>query len=88
MGTHLIDGARDNADAYVSVGQQRRAQWTVTARVSWFWCGQRLFGDPGYAWDAGLAAQWPVLLAPVPTAPSRPTGLAAAVPTPGREEAA
>src|SRR5215468_9371865 len=27
-------------------GQQRRAQWTVTDRVSWFWCGQRLFDDP------------------------------------------
>ena len=31
-------------------GQQRRRQWTVTDRVSWFWCGQRLFKDPGYDW--------------------------------------
>jgi len=30
-------------------GQQRRAQWTVTDRVRWFWCGQRLFADPGHA---------------------------------------
>jgi hypothetical protein len=29
------------------VGRQRRAQWTVTDRVSWFWCGQRLFDAPG-----------------------------------------
>jgi hypothetical protein len=70
------------------VGQQRRAQWTVTARVSWFWCGQRLFGDPGYDWDAWLATQWPGLLAPVPAVPSRPTAPAAAVPKPAREEAA
>jgi hypothetical protein len=27
-------------------GQQRWVQWTVTDRVSWFWCGQRLFDDP------------------------------------------
>ena len=39
-------------------GQQRRAQWTVTDRVSWFWCGQRLFDDPGYEWSGGLAQQW------------------------------
>ena len=40
------------------VGQQRRAQWTVTDRVSWFWCGQRLFDDPGYDWIAWLGRQW------------------------------
>ena len=33
-------GQRVSADP---VGQRRRAQWTVTDRVSWFWCGQRLF---------------------------------------------
>jgi hypothetical protein len=38
--------------------QQRRAQWTVTDRVSWFWCGQRLFDDPGYDWSGWLAQQW------------------------------
>ena len=40
------------------VGQQRRAQWTVTDRVSWFWGGQRLFDDPGYDWIAWLGRQW------------------------------
>jgi hypothetical protein len=38
--------------------QPRRAQWTVTERVSWFWCGQRLFTDLGYDWSAWLAQQW------------------------------
>lgn len=38
--------------------QPRRAQWTVTNRVSWFWCGQRLFADPGYDWSSWLAQQW------------------------------
>ena len=40
------------------VGQQRRVQWTATDRVSWFWCGQRLFADPGYDWSGWLAQQW------------------------------
>ena len=31
--------------------QRRRAQWTVTGRISWFWCGQRVFTDPGYDWS-------------------------------------
>src|SRR6516162_5151182 len=39
-------------------GQQRRAQWTVTDRVSWFWCGQQLFHDPGHDWSSWLAQQW------------------------------
>jgi hypothetical protein len=43
------------------VGQQRRGQWTVTDRVSWFWCGQQLFNDPGYDWSAWLATQWAAL---------------------------
>jgi Transposase DDE domain len=51
-------GQRLSADP---VGQQRRAQWTVTDRVSWFWCGQRLFTDPGSNWQAWLAAQWATL---------------------------
>jgi hypothetical protein len=51
-------GQRLSADP---VGQQRRAQWTVTDRVSWFWCGQRLFTDPGYDWSAWLTAQWATL---------------------------
>jgi Transposase DDE domain len=70
------------------VSQQRRAQWTVTDRVSWFWCGQRLFDDPGYDWGAWLPVQWPVLLAPVPVEPSRLTAPAMPVPEPGQEEAA
>jgi hypothetical protein len=48
-------GQRLSADP---LGQQRRAQWTVTDRVSWFWCGQQLFNDPGYDWCVWLAAQW------------------------------
>jgi Transposase DDE domain len=47
--------------------QRRRAQWTVTGRVSWFWCGQRVFTDPGYDWSAWLAQQW-VSLGQVPVA--------------------
>ena len=39
-------------------GQQRRAQWTVTNRVSWFWGGHQLFDDPGYDWSGWLAQQW------------------------------
>ena len=54
-------GQRLSADP---VGQQRRRQWTVTDRVSWFWCGQRLFNDPGYDWCAWLAAQWATLTTP------------------------
>jgi hypothetical protein len=55
------------------LGQQRRTQGTVTDRVSWFWCGQRLFTDPGYDWSAWLTTQWATLstlrtrAAPVPT---------------------
>lgn len=60
-------GQRLSADP---LGQQRRAQWTVTDRVSWFWCGQQLFNDPGYDWSAWLVAQWEALTAPqVPAAP-------------------
>ena len=51
-------GQRLSADP---LGQQRRAQWTVTDRVSWFWCGQQLFNDPGYDWCVWLAAQWGTL---------------------------
>ena len=48
-------GQRVSADP---IGQQRRAQWTVTNRVSWFWCGHQLFEDPGYDWSGWLAQQW------------------------------
>lgn len=42
-------GQRLRADA---VGLQRRGQWTVPDRVSWFWCGQQLSHDPGHDWSA------------------------------------
>ena len=64
------------------LGQQRRAQWTVTDRVSWFWCGQRLFDDPGYDWRAWLGQQWERLGCPVVAAP------ATSVPELGLAEAA
>jgi hypothetical protein len=64
------------------LGQQRRAQWTVTDRVSWFWCGQRLFNDPGYDWSMWLVAQWVPLTTPQIPATPQP------VPTPMLDEAA
>jgi DDE family transposase len=52
------------------VARQRRAQWTVTDRGSWFWCGQRLFTDAGYDWQMWLAAQWAALSTPrIPALP-------------------
>ena len=60
-------GQRLSADP---LGQQRRGQWTVTNRVSWFWCGQQLFNDPGYDWSAWFVAQWAALSRPqVPVVP-------------------
>lgn len=59
-------GRRLSADP---VGRARRVQWTVTDRVSWFWCGQQLFTDPGYDWRGWLADQWEDLAQPVPVAP-------------------
>jgi hypothetical protein len=52
--------------------QRRRAQWTVTDRVSWFWCGQRLFDDPGYDWSGWLAQQWESLVELVVATPVHP----------------
>ena len=52
--------------------QQRRVQWTVTDRISWFWCGQRLFTDPGCDWSGWLAQQWESLGQLVTTAPAPP----------------
>jgi hypothetical protein len=63
-------------------GQQRRVQWTVTDRVSWFWCGQRLFDDPGYEWSGWLAQQWESLGQPVAAVQATPR------PEPALEEAA
>jgi len=54
------------------MSQQRRAQWAVTDRVSWFWCGQRLFNDPGYDWSGWLAQQWESLEQLVAAAPATP----------------
>jgi Transposase DDE domain len=62
-------GQRFSADP---LGQQRREQWTVTDRVSWFWCGQRLFNDPGYDWSVWLAAQWEALALPQASVVSEP----------------
>jgi hypothetical protein len=67
-GLQLQLGRQVGADP---VGRRRRAQWTVTDRVSWFWCGQRLFDDPGYDWSSWLADQWAALLRP-PAAASPP----------------
>jgi hypothetical protein len=62
------------------VSQQRRTQWTVTDRISWFWCGKQLFTDPGYDWSGWLVEQWASLrqltttasAPPVPTTASPP----------------
>jgi hypothetical protein len=64
------------------IGQQRRVQWTVTDRVSWFWCGQRLFDDPGYEWSGWLAQQWESVGQPVAAVQATP------MPEPALEEAA
>jgi hypothetical protein len=63
-------------------GQQRLAQWTVTNRVSWFWCGQRLFDDPGHDWSGWLAQQWEHLGQTGDAAPTT------SVPKPALEDAA
>jgi hypothetical protein len=44
-------------------GKVRRAQWTVTDRVSYFWCGQQFLHDPGADWSEWLAQQWEQLIA-------------------------
>ncbi len=49
------------------LGKRRRAQWTVTDRVSLFWCGGQIFEDPGYDWSNWLAAQWDHLASPEST---------------------
>ncbi len=50
-------------------GQQRRLQWTVTDRVSYFWCAQHLFTDPGKDWSSWLAQQWDHLIPNQPPIP-------------------
>lgn len=59
--------------------QQRRTQGTVTDRISWFWCGQRLFTDPGYDWSSWLAQQWESLEQLVSTAPAPPVSKTASL---------
>jgi hypothetical protein len=49
-----------------TLGKQRRAQWTVSNRVSLFWCGQQVLQDVGYDWSNWLAAQWDRLTVPEP----------------------
>jgi hypothetical protein len=51
------------------LGRLRRSQWTVTDRVSLFWCGQHLFHDPGCDWSGWLAGQWEHLTRPDNTIP-------------------
>ena len=53
-------------------GRRRRAQWPVTDRVSWFWCGQHLFQDPGYEWGPWLDEQRATLGAAPPLVPPCP----------------
>lgn len=50
-------------------GKRRRAQWTVSDRVSYFWCGQHVLHDPGADWSGWLAEQWDQLIAPTGAAP-------------------
>ncbi len=81
----LTDNLQMHLGPRVSVdprGQQRRVQWTVTDRVSWFWCGQRLFDDPGHEWSGWLAQQWESLGPPVAAVQATPR------PEPALEEAA
>src|SRR5579884_555808 len=54
-------GIRFSADP---CGQARRSQWTVTDRISYFWCAQQLLTDPGADWSAWLGAQWDHLITP------------------------
>jgi hypothetical protein len=54
-------GLRFSGDAD---GQRRRGQWTVSDRISYFWCGQQLLQDPGADWSLWLAAQWEHLVTP------------------------
>ncbi len=50
------------------LGRRRRAQWTVTDRVSWFWCGRHLLQDPGCDWRGWLEQQWATLGTALPAA--------------------
>lgn len=54
------------------VARRRRAQWTATNRVSFFWCGQQLFRDAGYSWAGWLCQQWAYLTDPTCCQPTIP----------------
>ncbi len=58
---HVELGVRFSADPQ---GQMRRAQWTVTDRVSFVWCAQQLLTDAGADWSTWLAEQWDHLVTP------------------------
>lgn len=45
-------------------GKLRRSQWTVTDRVSLFWCGKEMFEDAGHDWSLWLKEQWEHLVIP------------------------
>lgn len=50
-------------------GQARRAQWTVSDRVSFFWCAQHMFTDAGADWTDWLAHAWDPPSTPAPAIP-------------------
>lgn len=54
------------------VGQQRRAPWTGSDRVRWFWGGQRLWSDSGDAGSCWLGQQWERLRLPAAVALASP----------------
>lgn len=80
--TYLLQMQLGQRLSAAPLGRRRRVQWTVTDRVSWFWCGQHLFQDPGYDWAPWLDQQWATLGTSPP--PVRPR----LVPEPALEQAA
>lgn len=58
---HIERGVRCSLDPQ---GQMRRAQWTVTDRVRFFWWAHQLLTDAGADWRAWLAEQWDHLITP------------------------
>ncbi len=58
---HVELGVRFSLDPH---GQARRAQWTVTDRVSFFWVARQLLTDRGADWTEWLTAQWDDLIDP------------------------
>src|SRR4029434_3579685 len=71
-------GQRVSADP---VARQRRAEWTVTDRVSWCWCGHGIFVGACAGWVGGLAERGGPVEGQVAAAratPVRESGLEAA----------